>query len=68
MPWKKGKIKLADGSVYKADLLIERDSEVWNVKIHSQNGIVEEIKADSFASRLEKEPDEVYPFTYELEK
>ncbi len=67
MPWKKGKIKLADGSIYAADLLIERDGEVWNVKIHSPNGVIEEIKADTFAARLEKEPDEVYPFTYELE-
>lgn len=67
MPWKKGKIKLADGTVYPADLLIEKNNEVWNVKIHGTNGMIEEIDADSFASKLKKSPDDVYPFTYELE-
>lgn len=67
MPWKKGKIKLADGSVYPADLLIEKGNEVWNVKIYSNNGIIEEIHADSFASKLKKAPEDVYPFTYEIE-
>ena len=66
MPWLKGKIKLADGAIYPAELLIE-GSEVWKVKIHSHKGLIEEINGDSFASKLEKEPNDVYPFTYELE-
>jgi len=67
MPWKKGKVRLADGSIYNADLLIENGDEVWNMKLHGDQGTVEEIVADSFASKLNKTPEQVYPFTYQLE-
>ncbi|WP_026476904.1 hypothetical protein [Alkaliphilus transvaalensis] len=68
MPWKKGKVTLADGSVYNADLLIENGDEVWNVKLHSDQGVIEEIVPDNFASKLNKSPEEVYPFSYQLEQ
>jgi hypothetical protein len=67
MPWKKGKIRLNDGTVYDADLLIEKGNEVWNVKIHQGNNVVEEIDADNFSAKLNKSPEDVYPFTYNLE-
>ncbi|MBM7614987.1 hypothetical protein [Alkaliphilus hydrothermalis] len=67
MPWKKGKVRLADGSVYHADLLIENGDEVWNMKLHSDHGTVEEIVAESFASKLNKTSEQVYPFTYQLD-
>ncbi len=67
MPWKKGKVRLADGSVYNAELLIENGDEVWNIKLHSDQGVVEEIVPDSFASKLNKTAEEVYPFSYQLD-
>ncbi|SCY39589.1 hypothetical protein [Alkaliphilus peptidifermentans] len=67
MPWKQGKIKLADGTTYPAELLIEKGKEVWNVKIQSDRGVVEEIDPDHFANKLKKSPEDVYPFTYELD-
>ncbi|AOY75228.1 hypothetical protein [Clostridium formicaceticum] len=67
MPWKQGKIKLADGTVYPAELLVENGKEIWNVKIHKGNNVVEEIDADSFAHKLNKNPEDVYPFSYELD-
>ncbi|SES95770.1 hypothetical protein SAMN05660297_01005 [Natronincola peptidivorans] len=68
MPWKHGKITLADGTIYPAEFLVENGKEIWNVKIHKGNNVVEEIDADYFASKLNKEPDDVYPFSYELDQ
>lgn len=68
MPWKRGKVRLADGSIYPAELLIENGTEVWNVKIFGEAGIAEEIEPHTFASKLNKTAEDVYPFSYELEK
>ncbi len=67
MPWKRGKIKFNDGSVYPAELLIEDDGEVWNVKVFKENNVIEEIDAKRFAAQLKKDVDDVYPFDYEIE-
>ena len=67
MPWKTGKIKLDDGTIYPAELLVKDNGEVWNIKVHKGNNVVEEIDAESFASRLGKNSDQVYPFTYEID-
>lgn len=67
MPWKRGKLKLDDGTIYPAEMLIKEDGQVWNVRIFKGDHVVEEIDAQSFASRLGKEAEDVYPFTYELE-
>ncbi|MTI69719.1 MAG: hypothetical protein FH751_05615 [Firmicutes bacterium] len=67
MPWKKGTVKFDDGTTYKADLLVNNKGEVWNMKIHKDNGIVEEIDAQRFASDLGKTAEDVYPFTYSLD-
>lgn len=67
MPWKRGKIKLKDGSVYPAELLIEEDGEVWNVKVFKENNVIEEIDAKRFAEQLKKDVNDVYPFDYEIE-
>ena len=66
MPWKSGKIKFDDGSVYPAELLVKEDGEVWNVKVFKDNDVIEEIDAQNFASKLNKDVAAVYPFTYEL--
>lgn len=66
MPWQKGKVKFDDGSVYPAELLVN-DGEVWNVRVFKDNNVVEEIDARNFASKLNKSPEDVYPFTYEIE-
>ena len=66
MPWQKGKVKLADGTTYPAELLVENGNEVWNVKIHKGNNVIEEIHSDSFTAELRKSPEEVYPFSYEF--
>lgn len=67
MPWKRGKIKFDDGTVYPAELLVKSDGEVWNVRVFKDNDVVEEIDASSFANRLNKKAEDVYPFTYELD-
>ena len=66
MPWKSGKIKFDDGSVYPAELLVKEDGEVWNVKVFKDNHVIEEIDAQNFANKLNKDVASVYPFTYEL--
>lgn len=66
MPWKKGEVTFDDGSTYKAELLVNDKGEVWNMKIHKNNGIVEEIDAQKFANRLGKSAEDVYPFTYSI--
>lgn len=66
MPWKKGTVTLNDGSVHDAELLIENQDEVWNVRIFKEGGIVEEIDANRFSSKLNKTPEQVYPFSYNL--
>lgn len=68
MPWKKGKVKFDDGSVYPAELLVKDNGEVWNMKVFKDGGVVEEIDAQSFANRLDKSPESVYPFTYQIEE
>lgn len=67
MPWKNGKIKLDDGTVYPAELLVKEDGQVWNIKVHKGNNVVEEIDAQGFANKLGKSAESVYPFTYELD-
>lgn len=67
MTWKKGKIEFDDGTVYPADLLVREDGQVWNVRVHKDNGTIEEIDADKFAEKLGKSVDEVYPYTYKIE-
>lgn len=67
MPWKRGKIKFDDGSVYPADLLLSDNGEVWNVKVYKDGNAVQEINAVDFADQLGKSVDQVYPFRYELE-
>ena len=54
MPWKKGKIKFDDGSVYPAELLIKSDGQVWNARILKDGKVVEEIDASGFAGKLNK--------------
>ncbi|AOT69122.1 hypothetical protein [Geosporobacter ferrireducens] len=66
MPWKRGKIKFDDGSVYPAELLVKEDGEVWNVKVLKDNKVIEEIDAQHFANKLKKDVSSVYPFTYEI--
>ena len=51
MPWKTGKIKLDDGTIYPAELLVKDNGEVWNIKVHKGNNVVKEIDAESFADR-----------------
>ncbi|KAB3532520.1 hypothetical protein [Alkaliphilus serpentinus] len=68
MPWKKGVIKLADGTTYPAELLIERGREVWNMKIHSETGVFDELEFDNLSQLLDKPPNDIYPFTYQVEK
>ncbi|WHH57453.1 hypothetical protein [Petroclostridium sp. X23] len=67
MPWKTGKIRFADGTTYDADLLIEKGNEVWNVKIHKGDNMVEEVDAHRFASKFGKTPEQVYPFSYDVQ-
>lgn len=67
MPWKKGKVRFDDGSEYQADLLIN-NGEVWNMKIHKDGKIVQEIDTQSFANKLGKDAKSVYPFTYDIEE
>ena len=68
MSWKHGKVKFDDGTVYPAELLMKENGEVWNVRVHKGNNVVEEIDARSFANRLGKKEKDVYPFTYELDE
>ncbi len=68
MPWKKGKVKFDDGTIYPAELLVKKDGEVWNMKIFKENNTVEEIDAQEFAQKLNKNVEEVYPFSYEIEE
>ena len=68
MPWKRGRIKLDDGSSYPAEMLVKDNGEVWNVKIQKGSESVLEIDANRFASMLDKSVEEVYPFTYEVEE
>lgn len=68
MPWKKGKVKLDDGSEYQAEMLVREDGQVWNVRIHKEDGVIEEIDAQAFASKLGKSVDDVYPYSYELQE
>ncbi|MCT4566039.1 MAG: hypothetical protein N4A68_17240 [Maledivibacter sp.] len=67
MPWKKGKIKFDDGSIYSAELLVKSDGEVWNVRVLKDGKVFEEIDASMFANKLGKNVEDVYPFTYELD-
>ncbi|WP_425449001.1 hypothetical protein [Dethiothermospora halolimnae] len=67
MPWKKGKVTFDDGSTYNADLLVKDNGEVWNMKVYKDDGVVEELDAREFASRLGKSAESVYPFTYTIE-
>lgn len=67
MPWKKGKVTFDDGSQYDAELLVKDDGEVWNMKIYKEGGVVEEVDAQAFASKLGKSPESVYPFKYEIQ-
>ena len=68
MTWKKGKVKFDDGTVYTADLLLKDNGEVWNMKVHTESGVIEEIDTQSFAMKLKKDVKSIYPFTYELEE
>ncbi|MCG8482084.1 MAG: hypothetical protein MJA31_02140 [Clostridia bacterium] len=68
MPWRSGKVKFDDGTVYPAEFLMNDSGEVWNVKVFKDNNVVEEIDASKFANELGKSPEDVYPFTYELEE
>lgn len=68
MPWKKGKIKFDDGSVYPAELLIKSDGQVWNARILKDGKVVEEIDATGFAEKLNKSTESVYPYSFELEE
>lgn len=67
MSWKKGKVRFDDGSEYPADLLINDKGQVWNIKVHKADGVVEEIDADAFARKLNKKAEDVYPYTYTIE-
>lgn len=49
MPWKKGRIKFDDGTVYPAEFLVQEDGSVWNARVHKEDGVVEEIDAQEFA-------------------
>lgn len=62
----KSKVRFDDGSIYPAEMLVNDSGEVWNVRVFKEGGQVEEIKAEDFASRLHKNVDDVYLFTYEL--
>ncbi len=68
MPWKKGKVKFDDGSVYPAELLVKEDGQVWNARILKDGKIVEQIDADKFANKLNKDTESVYPYSYELDE
>ncbi|WP_066504747.1 hypothetical protein [Abyssisolibacter fermentans] len=68
MPWKKGSVTFDDGTTYPADLLVKDDGEVWNMKVYKDGNTVEEIDAQAFASKLNKNPEQVYPFTYKIEE
>lgn len=63
MEWKNGKIKFDDGSEYPAELLINEKGQIWNVKVHKSDGIVEEIDTDLFARKLNKNVEDIYPYT-----
>lgn len=67
MTWKKGKIKLDDGTVYPAELLVRSNGQVWNARIYKDDGVIEEVDVGSFAHKLNKPVEDVYPYTYELE-
>lgn len=66
MAWKKGRVRFDDGKEYKADLLVH-NGEVWNMKIHKDGQLIQQIDAESFASKLGTTPEKIYPFTYDIE-
>lgn len=68
MPWKKGKIKLDDGTVHPAELLVKEDGQVWNARILKDGKTFEEIDVNKFANTLDKSVEDVYPYTYELDE
>ncbi|SKC38844.1 hypothetical protein [Maledivibacter halophilus] len=68
MPWKKGKIKLDDGTVHPAELLVKEDGQVWNARILKDGKTFEEIDVNKFANKLNKSVEDVYPYTYELDE
>ena len=74
MPWKKGKIRFDDDSTYPAELLVNSDGEVWNVRVfkhdataQGNDGIIEEVDIQKFAHSLNKSVEDVYPYTYEID-
>lgn len=68
MAWKTGKVIFDDGSTYPAQMLLSEDGQIWNVRIRSKDGkIIEEIDPHSFASKFDKRPDDVYPYTFKIE-
>ncbi|MTI49577.1 hypothetical protein [Sporosalibacterium faouarense] len=67
MAWKKGKVRFDDGTEYKADLLVH-NGEVWNMKVYKDGQTIQQIDADSFASKLGRTPETIYPFTYDIEE
>ncbi len=68
MPWKKGKVRLDDGTTYEAELLVNSKGQVYNARIYKENGVVEEVDAHAFASKLGKTVESVYPYTFELDE
>lgn len=68
MPWKKGKIKLDDGTVHPAELLVKENGQVWNARILKDGKTFEEIDVNKFANTLDKSVEDVYPYTYELDE
>lgn len=68
VPWKKGKIKFDDGSVYPAELLVKSDGQVWNARILKDGKVIEEIDTNNFSKKLNKSTESVYPYSYELDE
>lgn len=68
MDWKKGTITFDDGSKYPAEFLVNNKGQVWNTRIHKDGKIIEEINANNFASKLNMEVENVYPYSTKIEK
>lgn len=64
--WKKGIITFDDGTSYNAEILLNDNGEVWNVKVHKDGHVVHEIDADDFAKKLNKPCEKVYPYNIEI--
>jgi hypothetical protein len=48
-------------------MLVKDDRQVWNIKVHKDGKVIEEIDTQAFANKPGKDASQVYPFTYEID-